>query len=460
MKLPLAIFVGSRILFLCPFIKRRYQRLCHHRSSLALLFSQHGAAKAQLGMVVFFVLFGIALGLNARVQHQVAMSVLRAEKKFSWDLKKIKRYLGVEARLSQEELFDLVVAGDKKTVTLFLGAGIDPNLTGSSGLTPLAIASATAQPKMVELLLSYHANPNVRDAKGLSPLMYAVGGCVEWGDEFETICPIIDWKTKETQVGEVANKLLQAGADVNAVDNSGHTALTFAVSLNSLTKDSQNAKETQLEREESEIVEILLDHGAHPEETKKEDFSTGAFSAREKTSPQDQSENEENAAEDAADQDREQEQAGSSSSTIEKAPSVEDAQNGDNNSSRNAESGNTEQATTPTPFQDSPTPAVEGPSVYKLTRLRATSKPIGEWHRSKYLSLNSVKVPVKNVGDETANDVRVAVVLSGGRHVNLEGPTSLLPKESATYSATQLREVITNYQTQLTSEVTCANCWK
>jgi len=103
---------------------------------------------------------------------------------------------------------------------------------------------------------------------------------------------------------------------------------------------------------------------------------------------------------------------------------------------------------------------VEGPSVRKLTRLRATSKPIGEWHRSKYLSLNSVKVPVKNVGDETANDVRVAVVLSGGRHVNLEGPTSLQPKESATYSAKQLREVITNYQTQLTSEVTCANCWK
>ena len=115
--------------------------------------------------------------------------------------------------------------GYDETVKDFLVAGADPNVKNKAGKTALQIAREKKQDKVVKLLKEYGAreeksdlpndkksdpsnekknDPNEKDARGLTRLMLAV--------------------RKNGSEGEIQS-LLRQGADVNARDNDGNTAL-------------------------------------------------------------------------------------------------------------------------------------------------------------------------------------------------------------------------------------------
>ncbi len=104
------------------------------------------------------------------------------------------------------------------------------------GATPFLRAAQSGDLPLMKLLLQYGANPNIATTNRTTPLMVASGiGWVE-GVTFEH-------SAKETV--EAVSLLLDLGADVNAVDGDGRTALHGAA-----------------HKGRNEIVQLLVDHGA------------------------------------------------------------------------------------------------------------------------------------------------------------------------------------------------------
>jgi len=106
------------------------------------------------------------------------------------------------------------------TVLLDAGADIEADEIRWLGGKPLIWASEHA-PKSVEVLLKHGANVNTRNIKA--------------GSKFEGVTPLIMNATQKDDCSEVTELLLAAGADINAVDTKGMTALAHATALG-LTK--------------------------------------------------------------------------------------------------------------------------------------------------------------------------------------------------------------------------------
>lgn len=145
--------------------------------------------------------------------------------------------------------------GDLETTTALLAKGADPNarLTKGSpvrrfasqwalprtftGATPLFVAAAYRETAIVRALVAAGAQPNVAIESGLTPLVVAAGVAFE-----KEVRPtdLARWNivdsdfpevpTAETDVHATLTALVAAGADVNATDANGTTALHPAAS--------------------------------------------------------------------------------------------------------------------------------------------------------------------------------------------------------------------------------------
>jgi Ankyrin repeats (many copies) len=101
--------------------------------------------------------------------------------------------------------FQAVEAGDLATVTAELDAGIAPDVRDAGGSTPLML---TPDPRIARRLIAAGADVNARNQSAATPLIHAAGSCNL----------------------EVVRLLLQSGADVHARDVSeGRTALDWAL---------------------------------------------------------------------------------------------------------------------------------------------------------------------------------------------------------------------------------------
>ena len=111
----------------------------------------------------------------------------------------------------------------------------------TKGVTPFFMASATADIAYMKLLVELGANPAMTNVDGCTPLMAACGIGVGSAQATEVA-------GDEPEVLEAAAYLLKLGADINAVDANGETAMHGAA-LKNLPK----------------VVQFLADNGAKVE---------------------------------------------------------------------------------------------------------------------------------------------------------------------------------------------------
>lgn len=147
----------------------------------------------------------------------------------------------------------------KAVVEVLLTNGADVNIRDDSGCTPLIYATGIGNTEFVKMLLTNKANPNATNAMGATPLLFAVGshnlevaellmksGANPNLSTNSGMTPLMAAASSLTPVDEdliaITKALLANGADVNAKDREGRTALHHA--------------------KHKAIVEVLLAHKA------------------------------------------------------------------------------------------------------------------------------------------------------------------------------------------------------
>jgi uncharacterized protein len=132
--------------------------------------------------------------------------------------------LGSGKLSSVEFIRELVKRGADVNARLRTGKGGAGQFT-KAGATPFLMASATADTVYMRLLVELGANPSLANADNCTPLMVACGIGVGSAAANETA-------GEEPEVIEAAKLLLSFGADVNAVDANGETAMHGAAYKN------------------------------------------------------------------------------------------------------------------------------------------------------------------------------------------------------------------------------------
>ncbi|MHC4777564.1 MAG: ankyrin repeat domain-containing protein [Planctomycetota bacterium] len=159
-----------------------------------------------------------------------------------------------EAKKLAEALFEAVDDGDLEETIKLLDGGADVDSRDAEKQTPLMVACEGGEVGLVRLLLERGADVNAREEDGETPLMKAASyeelECVKALFEFG---PDLDagetyggqTALMRTETPEIIEALLDAGANLEARDETGQTALAAAANL------GWDAK-----------VQVLLDRGA------------------------------------------------------------------------------------------------------------------------------------------------------------------------------------------------------
>ncbi|HET6409470.1 MAG TPA: ankyrin repeat domain-containing protein [Chthoniobacteraceae bacterium] len=132
--------------------------------------------------------------------------------------------LGSGMLSSVQFIRELVERGADVNARLLYGKG-GPGLFNKEGATPFLMAAATADATYMRLLIELGAKPELANVDNCTPLMVACGNGVGSAAANETA-------GTEAEVLEAAHLLVDLGANVNAVDVNGETAMHGAAYKN------------------------------------------------------------------------------------------------------------------------------------------------------------------------------------------------------------------------------------
>lgn len=159
----------------------------------------------------------------------------------------------------EKSFFAAAQARDAMALNAFFDAGINPNAQDADGRTVLISAAARGDLQTVNLLLDHGVDINVKDKRGYTALSHALEAMYENIVDALLNQPNLDANTRGLNgrpalfayvwrdSKERVEKLLAHGADVNATDDDGDTALHGAAQTGNV-----------------EIIGMLLDKGANP----------------------------------------------------------------------------------------------------------------------------------------------------------------------------------------------------
>ena len=197
-----------------------------------------------------FVIIGLLVVASGCTRHSSHTATADAARR----LLKLRGY-----DFNEKSFFAAAQARDMMAINAFLDAGINPNAQDSDGRTVLISASARGDLDIVNTLLRRGADPNVKDKREYTALSHAVEAMYE--DVVDALLnrPELDtnahglnrrpvllayvWRDNKERV----EKLLARGADANAQDGDGDTALHGAAQTGNV-----------------DMVRMFLDKGANP----------------------------------------------------------------------------------------------------------------------------------------------------------------------------------------------------
>ncbi|MFK7957269.1 MAG: ankyrin repeat domain-containing protein [Lysobacterales bacterium] len=135
------------------------------------------------------------------------------------------------------------VLGDhREVVRLLVDRGVDVNQRQQFGVTPLMLAAARWKPRMIKLLLSLGADARQRDDTQGTVLMAAVQNAL-YSDTIEPGCQSVE-------------ALLAAGAEVNATNDEGQTALMLLLGVRAREDGGLQIKAI------TPLTQLLINHEA------------------------------------------------------------------------------------------------------------------------------------------------------------------------------------------------------
>ena len=152
-------------------------------------------------------------------------------------------------------------AGDLDATRLLLKAGASPEATDNSGNAPLIEAASSGVPQVVEEVLKQHPNINARNQMGKTAIFAAAVYYVSWEDH-------------DIDHPAVIRLLAKSGADLNAQDQDGNTALHVTHDLDSAKALIQLGARINILNNEgdtplintcsAEVAKLLIHAGADP----------------------------------------------------------------------------------------------------------------------------------------------------------------------------------------------------
>ncbi|HEU0108026.1 MAG TPA: ankyrin repeat domain-containing protein, partial [Vicinamibacteria bacterium] len=170
----------------------------------------------------------------------VSAVLLVHEAAFAADPKARKKLDDSYVKFTPAEFVSRVASGDRKTVDLFIQAGIDVNAPGARGRTALLEAASRDDAKLLAALLAAGADASRADPEGTTPLCAAA----EAGKD-ANVATLLRAKASTSAACGISHRtplqealrhgslssvqaLLAAGAAVDARDAGGQTALHYA----------------------------------------------------------------------------------------------------------------------------------------------------------------------------------------------------------------------------------------